>query len=102
MDRLSTRAEKLAHWHGVVGEWRASGATQAGFCRERGVPAWQFRYWLKRISDAGDAGGGPVFATVSAPGSGLRLVLPGGVSLEVEPGFDEGTLRRVVRAVSGC
>lgn len=102
MDKRSTRAEKLEHWRRVVGKWRESGATQASFCRERGLPAWQFRYWLKRVSEDGASADGPAFATVSAPGSGLRLVLAGGTVLEVEPGFDEGTLRRVLRAVSGC
>jgi hypothetical protein len=101
MDKLSTRAEKLEHWRVVIGEWRASGESQAGFCRERGLPVWKFAYWVKRVSE-GEEPDGPAFATVSAAGSGLRLVLPGGASLEVEPGFDEATLRRVLRAVSEC
>jgi len=89
MDKPSTRAEKLEHWRGVIGEWRSSGSSQAAFCRDRGLPTWKFAYWLKRVSDE-EAPAGAVFAEVSAPGSGLRLVLPGGASLEVEPGFDEG------------
>jgi hypothetical protein len=101
MDKLATRMEKLAHWRGVIGEWRASGSSQAAFCRERGLPTWKFGYWLKRVSEE-EAPDGAAFATVSMPGSGLRLVLPGGASLEVEPGFDEATLRRVLRAVSEC
>lgn len=102
MDKPSVRAAKLEHWRGLIGEWRSGGGPQASFCRERGLSAWQFRYWLKRVSEEEDSASGPLFATVSAPGSGLRLVLPGGAVLEVEPGFDEGTLRRVLRAVSGC
>jgi hypothetical protein len=102
MDKLSTRMEKLAHWRGVIGEWRASGSSQAAFCRDRGLPTWKFAYWLKRVSEEETAAEGPAFATVSTPGSGLRLVLPGGSCLEVDPGFDEATLRRVLRAVSGC
>jgi hypothetical protein len=102
MDKLSTRMEKLAHWRGVIGEWRGSGISQAAFCRERGLPSWKLAYWLKRVSEEDETPDGPAFATVSMPGSGLRLVLPGGASLEVEPGFDEATLRRVLRAVSEC
>jgi hypothetical protein len=102
MDKLSTRLEKLEHWRRVIGEWRASGSSQAAFCRERGLPTWKFGYWLKRVSEEDETPDGPAFATVSMPGSGLRLVLPCGASLEVEPGFDEATLRRVLRAVSEC
>jgi hypothetical protein len=102
MDKLSTRAGKLAHWRGVIGEWRASGNTQAAFCRGRGLPTWKFGYWLRRVSEEDEAPDGPAFATVSPAGSGLRLTLPGGASLELEPGFDEATLRRVLRAVSEC
>jgi hypothetical protein len=102
MDKLSRRGEKLERWRGVIGEWRSSGSSQAGFCRERGLPTWKFAYWLKRVSEEDEAPDGPAFATVSMAGSGLRLVLPGGASLEVEPGFDEATLRRVLRAVSEC
>ena len=101
MGKPSTRADKLEHWRGVIGEWRSSGSSQAGFCRERGLPAWKFAYWLRRMSDE-EAPDGPAFATVSTLGSGLRLALPGGAALEIEPGFDEATLRRVLRAVSGC
>jgi hypothetical protein len=98
MDKPSTRAEKLGLWRGVIGEWRASGGTQAEFCRDRGLPTWKFAYWLKRVSEEDGAPGGPALATVS----GLRLTLPGGPSLEVEPRFDEATRRRVLRASSGC
>jgi hypothetical protein len=93
MDKLSTRAEKLAHWRGVIGEWRASGISQAAFCRDRGLPAWKFAYWLKRVSEEETPAEGPAFATVSMPVSGLRLVLPGGASLEVEPGFSPPSLK---------
>ena len=39
---------------------------------------------------------------VGLSGLGPSVVLPGGAMLEVEPGFDEPTLRRVLRAASRC
>jgi len=97
------RASRREHWRGVVSEWRSGGGSQAGFCRERGIAPWQFRYWLTRFpEDGGEAVGGPRFAAVSVPGSGLRLSLPGGLVLEVEPGFDEATLRRFLRAAGAA
>ena len=95
------RTERREHWRGVVEEWRRSGLKKAAFCRERGLAVWQFHYWCGRQAGNGD-GGGAVFARVQATGgSGLRLRV-GGLEVEVEPGFDEGTLRRVLRALGAA
>jgi hypothetical protein len=93
MDKLSTRLEKLAHWRGVIGEWRASGSSQAAFCRDRGLPAWKFAYWLKRVSEEETPAEGPAFATVFPAGSGLRLVLPGAASPRRTPAPPPATHR---------
>ena len=90
--------ERQEHWRGVVEQWRQSGQKQAAFCRERGVPVWRFRYWFQRMA-AGSAGSGAVFARVRRVGGcGLRLRV-GALELEVEPGFDEQTLRRLLRTL---
>ena len=99
MDKTTTRSERREHWHGVVAEWQASGESQAGFCRERGLAVWQFRYWAKQLGGTPPASD-QRFAEVSSPGLGLRLRLPGGLVLEVEPEFDESTLRRFLRAAA--
>ena len=97
-----TRAErdaKRVEWRERVAEWRASGLNAAAYCREHDLSVWKFRYWAKRIAEL-DGESSVGFAQVSTPGSGLRLALPGGLHLEVDPGFDESTLTRFLAVVS--
>ena len=95
-------AQRREHWRGVVEQWRQSGQKKAPFCRERGLALWQLHYWCGRLGGAGAAGTG-VFAPVrGVGGSGVRLRLGGGLELEVEPGFDEATLRRLLRALGAA
>jgi hypothetical protein len=101
MAETMTLAARREHWRGVVEQWRQSGLKKAPFCRDRGLALWQFHYWHGRLAGAAPAGSG-VFARVrSVGGSGLRLRL-GGLELEVEPGFDEATLRRLLRALGAA
>jgi len=92
------RTQRREHWRGVVDEWRRSGLAKAAFCRERGLVVWQFHYWCGRQAGNGDDQRN-VFARVQAAGgSGVRLRL-GGLEVEVEPGFDDGTLKRLLRVL---
>jgi len=91
--------ERREYWRGVVARWRQSGLGKAGFCRENDLRLWQFHYWVKRIAELDGPEQG--FAHVAAAGSGVYLRLEGGMRLEVEPGFDESTLRRLVQALAG-
>ena len=103
MAERMTLAERREHWRGLVEQWRQSGQRKAAFCRERGLAMWQMHYWCSRIGADAQAGGGSVFARVrGVGGSGLRLRV-GGLELEVEPGFDEATLKRLLHALgAGC
>ena len=97
-----TRAERDANrveWREHVADYRGSGLSAAAYCREHELSVWKFRYWAKRIAEL-DGGGSGGFAQVSTPDSGLRLALPGGLRLEVDPGFDEATLMRFLAVVS--
>ena len=91
-------AERVEHWRGVVGRWRESGLSGSAFVREEELSECQFRYWAKRIPELDGESAAPAFARVTAVGSGLSVTLPGGLRLEVEPGFDAGTLRQFLKA----
>ena len=108
MEVQGSPQDRREYWRGVVEEWRASGVSKAAFCRERGIATWKFHYWHARLTTepaAGKSNGAAeMFARVHATGgSGLRLRL-GGLELEIEPGFDETTLLRLLRVlgVAGC
>lgn len=102
-------------WEKLVGQWRRSGQTARQFAMGRGVTDSALRYWAGRIgrdAAAHPKGGSepieaemvaPTIARVVRPGEApsarLSLVI-GQVTILVEPGFDEGHLRHVVRTLS--
>ena len=98
MDQQSAE-ERRAHWRAVVERWQHSGLSKAAFCRENDLRLWQFHYWVKRVAEL--TGSGPGFAQVAAAGSGICLRFGAGVRVELEPGFDEATLQRLVKALGG-
>lgn len=99
VERRRQAEERRGHWRGVIDTWRGSGLSKAAFCREHGIGIWQFYYWAQRLGEL-DADRAVAFARVSTAESGLRLVLPGGVRLEIEAGFDPATLRRVLAVLA--
>ena len=42
-------SERLRRWRELMRRWRASGLSQAEFCRRRGIPIWQFAWWKRRL-----------------------------------------------------
>jgi hypothetical protein len=93
----------------VVMALRGSGESLAAFSRSRGLGAERVRWWCKRVREAkatqesvsllpvaiiGSGGAGAAMATFD--------VLVAGVVVRVPPDFDEGALRRLVRALTPC
>ena len=94
------RRAKREHWKGVLERWRESGLSKAAFCRENGIRPWQLHYWFRRLNEA-DRIPDAAFASVHcAGGSGIRIRLPSGLTVEVEPDFDPSTLVRLLAAVA--
>jgi transposase-like protein len=119
-----TRAE----WEELVAEWRVSGQSARQFAKAHGIADTALRYWANRAGDdeQGGRGGGakgrgaarprkltssapavaPMLAQVVRPGEtptgadGRVTLTVGKATIAVEPGFDEGHLRAVVRALS--
>lgn len=96
--------EAWTKWRGLVSEQSQSGQSVAAFCRERGLRAWHFYEWKKRLreSDAAkfvevriSAPAEPVRAT-GARKSAIEIRLREGRSLVVEPGFEASHLRALL------
>lgn len=105
------RAEAWAKWRGLVAEQSGSGEGVAVFCRERGLPAWQFFAWKRRLREAEASHSGESAESVArdfvevklaapgvaaAGGGAIELRLGRGRSLVVEPGFDTRHLRALL------
>ena len=98
--------------------WRSSGQSLMAFGRQEGVTYARLLYWRRKLEDEATSRQSPakkvalpelVPVTVvpdskrvtSAPEK-FEVWLSNGVSLAVEPGFDEAELRRLVGVLLSC
>jgi hypothetical protein len=102
----STVEEKLSsslrdQWRERIAEQARSGVSIKQFCTERGLSAWSYYSWRKRLRDTE-----PVrFAVVNRMGApqaaewNLELTLVTGERLHIGTGVDAVTLRTVLEAL---
>ena len=96
--------QRRQFWDDHLRAWQASGMSQAGYCRMHGLSDKSFLYWKKRVAAAGEAISlveVPRFQPMAVPPSGRprRLVLGNRYGIEIERGFDEQTLDRLLRVL---
>lgn len=97
-------AETRAKWRGLVCEQVDSGLSVAAFCTQRGLRAWQFYEWKKRVKEPETARF--VEVRVAAPAEpersreershAIEVRLRTGRSLIVGPGFNVDHLRALL------
>ena len=88
-------AEVWTKWRGLISEQARSGQSGAKFCRERGLPVWQFYDWKKRLVEGEvakfvsvEVKPAELAVSSSVPGDrAIEIRLRRGRSLVVEPGF---------------
>ena len=106
------RQRREPHWRERVAAWRASGLTQAAFCREHGLAPAELSWWKHELARRDQA-----FKTESSPTpkrtttrrafipvrispsparEGFELVLRGGQTIRMGASFDETSLRRLL------
>jgi hypothetical protein len=104
------RRHSEQYWRSQVEAWRSSGLTQSEYCRRGAVHWYGFRYWKSKLDVEaarelrGDETKLVAVKVASAGGCGgaeVRIRLNGGRLVEVSPGFDIETLRRVVAVLEG-
>ena len=96
--------QRRKFWENHLRAWQASGLSQAGYCREHGLSDKSFVYWKKRLVPARVA-----VSLVEVPryqaapmlcaSRPLRLMLGNRYGIEIEQGFDEQTLERLLRVL---
>jgi len=111
-----TRRETQDRWRALVSEQAASGLGAAAWCRVRGVDYPAFMRWRRRLGETalvGDGGGFVELMAVGLPphmpqpgsvagGGVLRMDFGHGCGVDVGPGVDDVTLRRVLSALREC
>lgn len=98
-----TRAEIA----GLVGEYGSSGMSVREFCQSRGLALSTLQRHLKKQRKRGAASSGAsrlmavkvAGAKAGGLGLGLAVVLEGERRIEVQPGFDEATLERLLKVL---
>jgi hypothetical protein len=103
------KQEEWARWRGLLAEQSGSGQSIGAFCRERGLRAWQFYEWKKRLREAEAEPFVAVQVVASEPSSvptpaapvpsPLEVRLRGGRSVLVGPDFEVGHLQRLLRVL---
>jgi len=87
--------EVWTKWRGLVSEQTESGQSAARFCRERGLPVWQFYDWKKRLVEGEvakfvsvEVKPAQLAVSSSAPGDkAIEIRRRRGCRLVVEPGL---------------
>jgi len=102
------RRRPPAQWQALIAAYAASGESLRAFCARHGLAVSTFRHWLARLGQTTPVSAAP---PLPAPGprllavqildeppagSGVVVVAGGGVRIEVTPGFDAATLKRVL------
>ena len=103
------RQEEWVRWRGLLSEQQESGQSIAGFCRERGLPVWQFYEWRKRLRAKTEpfvavevvASEPAPLPTLPAPvlSAPMEVRLRSGRNLLVGPDFEASHLCRLLRVL---
>jgi hypothetical protein len=102
--RMKWRSREVAEE--LVREFEASGMRRKQFCEQRGLSLGTLDLYRKRLRLA-EGGAEPkrdllrvkISAEQARGGSGLQLVLSGGLRVEVAAGFDGETLKRLLAVI---
>jgi hypothetical protein len=97
---------KEGQWRRWIGEWQASGLSVRAFCTQRGLTVASFYAWRRVLQRraAEKAAFVPVQVVADAVAdraSALEVVLTGGRTVRVAPGFDAATLRQLLAVLEG-
>jgi transposase len=93
------RKEQL--WRQRIQDWQRSGLTVRAFCQRRGLAVPSFYAW-RRVLQERQAPATPFLPVhvvpeqPPGPAAAVELLLAGGRTVRVAPGFDAATLRRVL------
>jgi hypothetical protein len=95
-----SRKARVSYWRALVEKQAESGVSGAVFCREEKINPQRFYFWRHRFhSDSHGAGFVRLVPTSKTPCSGIRIILDGGMSIELDREFDALTLREAMDAL---
>ena len=101
-----TKQERTVHWQNLVSKQIESGLTGAAFCREHQINRDRFYYWRRRLKNQTSNNTQPGAFLELVPfqknqSAGVHIRLGNGLYIEVDRGFDPGTLRATIQTIHG-
>ena len=92
-------SRKEQHWRRLIQLWKSSGLTVRAFCARHHITQPSFYAWRRELQQRDATTFVPVqVATDDQPDSStpIEILLAGGRSVRITPGFDPATLRQVL------
>jgi hypothetical protein len=98
--------EKEQYWTSHIANWRASGLSQAAYCKQNYLSKSTFGHWKRKLGNLNAQSEAPVVVPVTFERSSptnfakpIRLHVAG-FQLEIEPGFCKQTLRDLLSVLT--
>ncbi len=97
--RQEQSKQKQQYWQRNIQDWKESGNSQAGYCREHNLNIKTFTYWRRKLSQRLTTVSLVQVAPLSNTSAHIKLIINDGFSIEVEDGFRPDTLKQLVHVV---
>lgn len=98
-----TYDESRQFWSSRVDTFKASGLTQAQFCKNNGYKVKQFNYWLRKFRELNNGSNNNemkwIPVSVEDPRVSKLNIRIGSAVIEVESGFDAKLLTEVIKTL---
>jgi len=82
-DQAKVVEQRREHWLRVLRRWRASGLSQAEFCRRQAIPVWKLGWWKGRLKGQVEDSAS-LFVPVGIATRGVRIAPAAAASASVE------------------
>jgi hypothetical protein len=96
---MSKRSGAVGRWREILRRQAGSGLSVAAFCRRSHIAQASFYAWRRKLRDAATFTEVRIVPDATRATGALELILPGGRSIVVRPGFDRSTLLALVDAL---
>lgn len=98
---------KSEFWKPHIEGWRASGLSQAAYCRQHGLDMKRFAYWRRTLASTAAAASTPALLPImvsDAPVADDRVEvrLPNGLQVLLPIGLDPAHVVPLIRALWSC
>lgn len=93
--------DDISNWKNLISEQIESGLSIPLWCRQKGIPLYNFRYWHKKLFPKLIERSAFIEMTSQQTSLGINLEFHG-VKIHLEPEFDSQTLQKCLEVIKRC